>query len=309
MKKISILIPCYNSERTIEHVVNEIVETLSKFKSYDYEIILVNDDSPDNVYDIIKKLVNNNSKIKGISLTKNFGQHAALMAAFHNLSGNIAVAVDDDGQTPIDNYLIELIRSIESGNDVVFARYFKVKQSLFRRVGSKINDIMLRMLLSKPKHVVVNSYFACNQIMIDEIKKYKGPFPYIAGILLRSTKKIININVEHRSRLYGKSNYNIFKLILLWLNGFTAFSIIPLRIATVTGFVTMLIGFICILLVVIRKLFISPDIPVGYSSIISLTLFIGGIVILITGMIGEYVGRIYLSMNNTPQYIIREKIN
>ena len=144
--------------------------------------------------------------------------------------------------------------------------------------------------------------------MSNEIIKYDKPYPYMLGLLLRTTQKICNVNVNHRERPHGISNYNLVKLISLWMNGFTAFSIKPLRIATYLGFFTAIIGFLFGIYTIFNKI-LHPYVLAGYSSIMSVILFVGGMLMLMLGLIGEYIGRIYICINNSPQYVIREIIN
>lgn len=307
MIKLSFVIPCYGSEFTITNVVNEIIQTVKTRNEYCYEIILVNDSSPDNVFDIIKELAEKDKNIKGINLSKNFGQHSAVMTGFNYTTGDIIVCLDDDGQTPA-NEMFKLIDKIGSGYDLVFAKYDQKKHSFFRNAGSKVNDLMVQHLVGKPKGLTLTSYFACKRFVIDEAIKYKNSYPYIAGLFLRTTNKITSVPVHHCEREIGKSGYTLKKLIMLWLNGFTAFSVKPLRIATVIGVICALLGFVFGGYTVVNKL-VNPATPMGYSSIMSAIIFIGGMIMLMLGMIGEYVGRIYISINNSPQYVIRETIN
>ena len=307
MKKISFIIPCYGSEKTIAEVVAEIKATIRTREGYDYEIVLVADASPDNVYEVIHKLALEDKKIKGINLAKNFGQHSALMTGFNIATGDIMVILDDDGQTPANEMFI-LIDEIEKGSDLVFAKYYKKKHNIFRNMGSKLNDLMASSLIGKPKGLSIMSYFACKKFVIDEAVKYKNSYPYIYGLLLRSTNKVSNVLIHHREREEGGSTYTFKKLVSLWMNGFTAFSVKPLRIATFSGMAVALIGFIFAMYVVVEKI-IHPDQPIGYPSLMAVLLFIGGVLMLMLGIIGEYIGRIYITLNNSPQYVVREAIN
>jgi undecaprenyl-phosphate 4-deoxy-4-formamido-L-arabinose transferase len=304
MKKISFVIPCYGSELTIENVVTEIIMFASQKPQYDYEIICVNDCSPDNVLDILKKLVNGNEKITLVDLTKNMGKHSAVMAGLSFVSGDYIVNLDDDGQCPIDR-LWDLIDGLDAGNDVVMAKYPIKKQSAFKNFGSEINSVMSRIMLKKPKNLYFSNFWAVKRFIVDEMLKYHNPYPYIEGMLLRSTSRIANLEMEERERFAGQGNFTFKKSFSLWLNGFTAFSVAPLRIASVMGFITAGLGFIYGLFVIIKKI-LSPAIPMGYSSTMAVLLFIGGTLMMMLGLIGEYVGRIYISINNSPQYVIRE---
>ncbi len=307
-KKLSFIIPCYGSEKTIANVVDEIKTTLrNEGAEYDYEIILVNDHSPDKVYSVICKLAKEDNKIKGIDLARNFGQHAALMAGFNHVTGDIIICLDDDGQSPA-NQMFRLINRLDDDCDVVFASYSHKKHSFFRNLGSKINDHMARSLLNKPKNLQIMSFFACKRYIADEVMRYDKPYPYMSGLLLRSTKNIANVEVDHRERESGSSGYNFKKLFSLWVNGFTAFSVRPLRIATLLGVLCAGVGFLYGIYIIINK-FINPLAPLGYSSMMAVFLFVGGIIMLMLGLIGEYVGRIYISLNKAPQYVIRQSVN
>ena len=305
MDKISFVIPCYHSEHTIGGVVDEIVSTVTAHGGYDYEIILINDNSPDNVMNTITELSKANPRVKGLELSRNFGQHSAIMAGFTYLTGDIIVCLDDDGQTTA-NELFKLIDKLDEF-DLVFAEYKNKQHSGFRNFGSKVNDLMARWLLSKPKDLKIMSYFACKRYVVDEVLRYENPYPYMSGLLLRATRKVCNVEVNHRERVEGSSGYSMKKLLLLWINGFTSFSVKPLRFATFIGFLTAAVGFVFGIYVIIHK-FVVPDSLMGWSSTMAAMLFIGGMIMLMLGMVGEYVGRIYLSINRSPQFVIRRKV-
>ncbi len=304
---VSFVIPCYNSSRTIGKVVEEIRVTMQEMKQYDYEIILINDSSPDDTFEEIRHICEADEKVCGVNLARNFGQHAALMAGFRYVHGDIVVCLDDDGQTPAEE-VGKLLVKIEEGFDVVYARYKHKKHSAFRNLGSKANELMARVMLGKPKDLYLSSYFAAKRFIIDEMVRYTNPYPYVIGLVLRTTKKIANADVNHREREIGTSGYTLGKLFALWFNGFTAFSIIPLRIATVMGAMAAIAGFIYGIYTIIKKL-VDPNVVIGFSSIMSAIMFIGGMMMLMLGIIGEYIGRIYISLNNSPQYVIRECVD
>ncbi len=308
---VSFVIPCYRSELTLPKVVNEIQDSIQdlnqKGKNYDYEIILVNDCSPDDTFSVIRELCAGNRKIKGVNLSKNFGQHAALMAGFHQVKGDVMVCLDDDGQTPA-NEVGKLLDEIEKGSDVVYAKYEHKKHSVFRNFGSRVNEEMARIMLGKPKDLYVSSYFAAKRFVVEEMKKYTNAYPYVIGLVLRTTKRISNVTVNHREREIGTSGYTFGKLIGLWFNGFTAFSVKPLRLATVIGCTCSAAGFLYGIYTVIKKL-VNPDVPMGFSSLMAAIVFLGGMTMVMLGLVGEYIGRMYISMNNSPQFVIREMIN
>ena len=301
MNKISFVIPCYRSEKTLGAVVAEIEKTMD---GEEYEIILVNDCSPDGTINTIKALAERDSHIIGIDLAKNFGQHAALMAGFRQVSGDVTVCLDDDGQTPADE-VKKLLEKIDEGYDAVYASYEDKKHSGFRNWGSDLNKKMTEIMLGKPKELYISSYFAVKRFVMDEMLRYEGCYPYIIGLVLRSTKNICNVPVEHREREIGSSGYTLAKLINLWMNGFTSFSVKPLRIANYLGCISAVCGFIYMIVIIIRH-FLLDTAPLGWSSTTALLLLIGGIILVVLGMMGEYIGRIYMCINATPQYLIRD---
>lgn len=305
-KKVSFVIPCYNSSKIIGKVVTEIKDTMKKMEQYDYEIILVNDCSPDNTFDVIADLCRENGNICGVNLARNFGQHGALMAGFHQVTGDILVCLDDDGQTPAEE-VGKLLEKIEAGDDVVYASYAHKKHSVFRNFGSFLNEKMAQLLLGKPKDLYVSSYFAARRFVVDEMLKYENAYPYVIGLVLRTTKRISNVAVNHREREIGRSGYTFGKLLALWFNGFTAFSTKPLRVATVSGCVFAAFGFLYGIYTIIKK-FVNPAVPVGFSSLMAAIMFIGGMMMLMMGLVGEYIGRMYICMNNAPQFVVRDVI-
>ncbi|MCI8966645.1 MAG: glycosyltransferase family 2 protein [Lachnospiraceae bacterium] len=305
MSKISFVIPCYRSARTIGGVVAEIQDTMASLPAYVYDIFLVNDCSPDDTYEVIKALCAAHDNIRGISLARNFGQHAALMAGLRKSDGDIVVCLDDDGQTPA-NEVGKLLEGIESGSDVVYASYDNKKHSAFRNFGTWMNDIMTRTMLGKPRELHLTSYFAARRFVVESMLRYENSYPYIIGLVLRATRNITNVPVSHRSREVGTSGYTMKKLLGLWFNGFTAFSIFPLRVATVTGVIFAGAGFVYGIYTVVKK-FVNPQVPLGFSSLMAAVVFIGGMLMIMLGLIGEYIGRIYISINNSPQYVIREE--
>ncbi len=301
MKKLSVVIPCYRSEKTIRNVVLELREALKSIN--DYEVILVDDGSPDKVWDEIEKLSLEFREIHGILLSRNFGQHAALMAGYRKAEGEIVVTMDDDGQSDPGG-IKQLIQKAEEGYDVVYARYPAYQKSSFRVFGSWMNRKMSEAMIGKPKTIQGNSFYLMKRFIRDEIIRYTGSYPYIGGLIFRATQNIGEVEIQQRSRKEGVSGYSLIKLMGLWLNGFTAFSVKPLRMASLLGIFSAFGGFLVGISTVIRKL-LNPNILMGYSSLLAAIFFIGGVLMMLLGVIGEYVGRIYISLNNAPQYVIK----
>lgn len=307
MEKISFVIPCYRSEKTLPGVVAEIEEKMKNLARYEFEIILVNDCSSDGTFEVIRKLCREHENIKGIDFARNFGQHSALMAGLRHSDSDYVVCLDDDGQTPADE-VDKLLDKLEEGYDAVYAKYDHKQHSLFRNFGSKLNERMTRIMLGKPKELYISSYFAVKRFVVEDMVRYENSYPYVIGLVLRSTRNIANVSVNHREREVGVSGYTLKKLIGLWFNGFTAFSVKPLRIATGIGAFSAVAGFFYGIYTIVKRL-INPDVPMGFSSTMAAIVFFGGMIMLMLGLIGEYIGRIYISLNNSPQYVIREKIN
>lgn len=305
--KLSFVIPCYRSEKTLEGVVEEIKAVVSSRSGYDYEIIMVSDHSPDGVYGVIERICSNDpSHMKGLELARNFGQHAALLAGYAHVTGDAVVSLDDDGQAPVDA-IYSLVDKLQEGNDVVIGAYPEKKHSVFRNLGTLVNFWMAEWLLDKPRDLKMTSFFAMKRFVVDEMLRYRGPFPYLGGLVFRVTRSIANVEVRHRPRKEGASGYTLSKLLGLWLNGFTAFSVKPLRLASFAGMFCALGGFLYGIWTIANKLFLHPDSPLGYSSLMSAILFVGGVLMLILGLIGEYVGRIYICINSSPQYVVSKE--
>lgn len=307
LKKISLVIPCYYSEKSLPYIVEESIKTLSEARGYEYEIILVNDGSKDGTWNVIKECAEENPHIIGINLSRNFGQHNAMMAGYRAVSGDIVVGLDDDGENnPKDMFL--LIDELENSDcDFVCASYDTGKErSLFRSFGTAANAFMAETLIDKPKGIEITSFYCMRRFVVDQIITNRNPYPYIAGLVLQASRNFSTVPMEMHQRLYGKSNYNLRKLLRLWLNGFTAFSVKPLRISAILGVVVSLAGFLYGLFIILRRIANPDSVVVGFSSVMASLWFIGGVLMIILGMIGEYVGRIYLNINSLPQYVVRE---
>ena len=305
MKTVSFVIPCYNSEKFIQNTVEDLQNAINKdFSEYKAEIILINDSSKDKTESKIEKIAKHSTNVIAIDMAKNFGQHGAIFAGLAQAKGDIIICLDDDGQTPPDE-AIKLVNELDENTDVVYARYKNKKHNKFRNFGSKVNDYMAQSLLEKPKDLFISSYFAMKKYVKDEILRYTNPYPYLEGLVLRTTNKIKNVDINHKERKIGKSNYTLRKLLHLWVNGFTSFSVKPLRIAIVCSFIFVISAIIITLAIIINKIK-NPSVPLGWSSTMVVLLIVGSALTFILGLIGEYVGRIYISINNSPQYVVRK---
>ncbi|MBP5586243.1 MAG: glycosyltransferase [Lentisphaeria bacterium] len=303
---LSFVIPCYGSEKTIESVYKEISSKVAEKPEYDYEIIAVNDCSPDGVLSVLYHLNAQNNKFKVINLARNMNRLGAVMAGLNSTSGDIVIVMDDDGQCPVER-LWDLLEPLDHGFDVSIAKYPQHKQTLFKHFGTWVNKKMTEIVLKRPPDLEFTNFTAMKKYIAREIIQYPNPYPYMTGLLLRTTKYITNVVMEERERFSGKTTFTFRKMFSMWINGLTAFSVLPLRIATFLGFVVSTTGFLLGLIFIIRKL-IRPDIAAGYSSIIVSIFILDGIVLLILGMVGEYIGRIYICLNKSPQYVIKDKV-
>ena len=299
---IGIVIPVYNGALTIGNLVDKLIALLP-YKNK--KIILVNDGSTDNSHEVcLKKAEQYPDIITYLSLSKNFGEHNAVMAGLNYADTDYVVIMDDDFQNPPDEVEKLINTTIDGGYDVTYSYYEEKKHTFFRNFGSKFNDIVATFLLDKPPNLYLSSFKCMNRFMVNEVIKYKGPFPYIDGLILRVTRNIGKVMVRHEERQINRSNYTLRKLIHLWLNMFVNFSVIPLRISTVLGLFMAFIGAIMSIYVFIDKVFISSN-PLGWSSIMVAVITFSGVQLLIIGLIGEYLGRLFLTGNMTPQYVIK----
>lgn len=302
--KISVVIPCYNSAKMIGIVVKDVINNIvTRRAEFDYEIILVNDGSKDTTWEVIRALARDNINIVAVNFSKNYGQHSALMAGYRCVTGDIILGLDDDGEHN-PNEMFQLIDKLLEGYDYVCADY-ETNQSKFRSLGTRLNNIMATMLIDKPKDIDFASYYVMSRFVIDEIVRYRQPYPYVGGLLLRATRNIATVPLTRQKRLQGQSGYNMRKMMSLWFNGFTAFSVKPLRIATGLGLISSMIGFIWMIVLILEKL-LGKELALGYTSIMACIIFFCGMIMVLLGIIGEYIGRIYISINNAPQYVIKE---
>jgi len=302
---ISIVIPLFNSEKSIHSLVKNIFEV---FKNLEIEINLVNDGSKDNTHnECLKILKEHSANINYIKLRKNVGEHNAVMAGLNQSNGDWTIIMDDDFQTPPNEALKFYDYAIKNKFDVIYANYDDKKHSIFRNLGSKINDLTANFILKKPKDLYLCSFKCISKNIIKEIIKYKGPYPYIDGLILSVTDNITSIKLEHKPRNIGKSNYSIFKLVKLYINISTNFSTIPIHIFSIVGLLISFFSFIFGIIIILEKLF-YPDTPLGYSSLIAAIIFFSGVQLIFLGLIGEYVGKILKNVNHETQYIIEEKI-
>lgn len=302
--QISIVIPVFNSEKILPELMRQIEEDTRFAESR--EVFLVNDCSSDNSWDVIAELVNTYSFLTGINLRKNTGQHNAIMAGLNFATGEAIVMMDDDLQHS-PKFVKSLYVAIKGGFDACFTKYNKTQQPFWKVIGSKFNDFAASILIKKPNDLYFSSFKAISKQVRDEIIKYDGPFTYLDGLIMLTTNRFTSIEVEHQKRFEGKGNYNFIRSLILWLKMSTGFSLLPLRLATFLGVGFSIVSFILSLYYLVLW-FVTPELPRGWTTLILVVLFLGGIQLFSIGIIGEYIGRTYLKINKQPQFVIGDFI-
>lgn len=301
---ISIVIPVYNSEKNIFNLVNNIIKI---FKEFNFEIILVNDNSQDSSHEVCTKVSEEHSSvISYLKLSKNVGEHNAVMAGLKFAEGDWILIMDDDFQTTPEEGLKLVKYAINNNYLVVYGSYKSKKHNIFRNLGSKINDLTANLILRKPKNLYLNSFKCINHKLVKEIIKYEGPYSYVDGLILANTTNVGILEIEHSERKEGKSQYSFFKLLKLYLNIATNFSTFPIHLFSITGAIIAFLSSIYGIIIIVEKI-LNPDLPAGYSSLLTAIVFFSGIQLIFLGLIGEYVGKILKNVNQEPQYTIEYK--
>ncbi|MEO8332990.1 MAG: glycosyltransferase family 2 protein [Gallionella sp.] len=300
---LSIVVPVYRSAQILPQLVEQIhAEMLKEGLADRFELLLVNDASPDNSWQVIRSLAAKHHFIKGISLRRNFGQHNAIMAGLNHVSGDFVILMDDDLQHP-PHAIGDMVRALAEGYDVCYTNYVNRQHAYWKKLGSQFNDWVATQLLGKPKGLYLSSFKGLRKEIVWEVIRYDGPYAYVDGLILDVTRSITTIDIEHQSRHEGEGNYNLRRSISLWLKMATSFSVLPLRVASYTGFALAVLSMVMIVFIVVQKM-LHPEFPRGWASLIATILFIGGIQTLCIGMIGEYLGRTYLKLNHKPQFVV-----
>jgi len=304
--KLSIIIPVYNGAKTIAPLVAEVQRHLAG--RYDLEIVLVNDGSPaDNSAEVCDQLAANDPCIRFVDLSRNFGEHNAVMAGLNYCTGEAAVIIDDDFQNPPEE-IARLVDKLREGYDVVYSRYERKEHGLLRNLGSSFNNLVATLLLGKPYGLYLSSFKALSRFVIDELIKYRGPYPYIDGLVWRITRRYAVVTVRHAPRAEGRSGYTLRKLVSLWLNMFTNFSIVPLRVAVVLGLTLAFAALVIAAIAVVERLR-HPDLPRGWASLMVAMLLLAGVQLMAIGLVGEYLGRLFLKDAGNPQFVVRRTRN
>jgi undecaprenyl-phosphate 4-deoxy-4-formamido-L-arabinose transferase len=301
---LSIVVPVYRGAAS----VGRLVEELSSLRPEGgLEIVLVNDGSPDESGAVCRALQRTATvPITYIEHARNFGEHNAVMTGLRHVRGAYVITVDDDLQNPPEEVVRLYDHARLGGWDVVYTRYALKKHAIWRNLGSRFANKVADYLLDKPRGLYLSTFRCMNALVVRELIRYYGPYPYVDGLIMQATQRIDSIEVRHAARAEGRSNYTLRRLLLLWVNLATNFSVLPLRLAVFAGVVMGVLGLISAALVVAEGL--RGGTPSGWASMMSATLIIAGVQFLILGVMGEYIGRAFLSANGKPQGVVREVI-
>lgn len=301
--ELSIVIPVFNGSVTIGPLVERIHQIFARLR---FEVVLVNDGSRDESERVCAALAAaHTDTVTFLQLSRNFGEHNAVLAGLNHATGEHVAVLDDDGQNPPEEVLKMLAELKAKDHDVVYGRYRVKRHGVLRNLGSWFADRMANVMLKKPHGLYLSSFKVMNRFVVDEVTKYRGPFPYIDGLIYRSTCNIGQIDVEHRQRRHGKSNYTFGKLVRVWMNMFLNFSILPLRLTTWTGLLFALTSLIALVVIWIEKLQLETSPRPGIRTILCCVVFFGGLNLLVVGTLGEYLGRLFLDQTGTPQFVVR----
>ena len=299
---LSIVIPVYNGAGSIAELVRALEELRIEGG---HEIILVNDGSPDDSLDLCRALVDGASvPITLIKLARNYGEHNAIMAGLRHASGAHIITMDDDLQNPPEEVERLLVFAQGSGKEVIYTFYDEKQHPVWRNLGSRFANRVADFVLEKPRGLYLSSFRCISAFVVREITRYEGPFPYVDGLILQVTHDIGRLMVRHLPRAAGRSNYTLRRLLRLWASMFVNFSVMPLRVSTITGFVLSGLGALAGAIVIAEALISSP--PAGWASLMAAVLLLSGVQLVILGIVGEYLGRLYLTANGKPQSVIRE---
>ena len=303
---LSIVVPVYRSADCLEALIAAISAALVPL-GVPYEVVLVNDCSPDESWTVIEQLCRSHPNVVGVDLRRNFGQDNAILTGIRVTRGEYIAVMDDDLQhDPKD--IPSLVAELEAGFDVVYAQFRKKRQKVWKNLGSWLAGKLAEWVLSKPKNIYLSPYKVFRREVAELICNYHGAEPYIDGLLLQVTSRITQVPVEHRRRYSGKSTYTLWESIRIWTRIAFSFSVKPLRLVTVLGLAFSLLGLLLGVAVILYRLASPesfPETAAGWASLIVAVLFLGGIQMIFFGILGEYAGRTYLRVNDQPQTAIR----
>ncbi len=274
-----------------------------------YEVVLVNDGSTDGTAARVREIMPTMPvPVVFVDMARNFGEHAAVLEGFRHARGKYVINLDDDLQNPVSEALKLLDHIQKTGADVVYAYYEEKQHHWFRNLGSALTGRIATLLLDKPRDLYLCSFRAHSRALIDRLTRYTGPYPYIDGLILGATNRIERLLVRHEAREDGQSGYTLRRLLRLWANMFFNFSIMPLRVANLLGTILCLFGILTLIAVLLEKLLWGVS-QGGWTSIMATISIFSGSQLVILGVIGEYVGRTYMTLSGKPQSLVREVLS
>ena len=304
--KYSVVIPVYNSAKIIEQTIGRTVAFFEE-QQWPYEIVLVNDASPDNSWEKLDMLAQHNQNIIAINLFKNYGQHTAIFCGFHYAKGDYVITMDDDLQNPPEE-IEHLVHKILEGYDVVYGKFRQKKHASYRRLGSKLIEQVNFRVFDQPRDLTVSNYRILEKQVIERIINYRTAYPYITGLSLMFSNQRGNVEVNHEPRQQGQSGYNWHKLLALVMRIIFNYSSYPLRVVSGIGFGVATIAFLFGIYYLLRSLFIGTSVQ-GWATLVILLSFFSGIQIVIISMLSEYVIRLVQQVSSTNLFYVRNVLN